>query len=99
MILALLVVAALGSGPVLAQSVLGAQDEEGEPNRRRQWLVPSPDPARPARALLFRPPGAGPRRLADAFREAGGWADFHVLPAYGGEGHGCRKARMALISP
>jgi dienelactone hydrolase len=27
------------------------------------------------------------RRLADAFRAAGGRVDFHVLPAHGGEGH------------
>ena len=27
------------------------------------------------------------RQLADAFRSAGGKADFHVLAAYGGEGH------------
>ncbi|MFH0298314.1 peptidase [Bradyrhizobium sp. 31Argb] len=63
-IFALLVAAALGSGAAPAQPVLGAQGEEGEPNRRQQWLVPSPDPARPARALLFRPPGAGPFPLA-----------------------------------
>ncbi|MBO4222799.1 dienelactone hydrolase family protein [Bradyrhizobium neotropicale] len=63
-IFALLVAAALGSEAVLAQPVLGAQGGEGEPSRRQQWLVPSPDPARPARALLFRPPGAGPFPLA-----------------------------------
>ena len=27
------------------------------------------------------------RQLADAFRNAGGKVDFHVLPAYGSEGH------------
>jgi hypothetical protein len=27
------------------------------------------------------------RQLVDAFRGAGGKADFHVLPAYGSEGH------------
>ncbi|WP_454615936.1 dienelactone hydrolase family protein [Bradyrhizobium cenepequi] len=63
-IFALLVAVALASEAALAQPVLGAQDAEGEPNRRQQWLVPSPDPARAARAFLFRPPGAGPFPLA-----------------------------------
>jgi dienelactone hydrolase len=47
-----------------AQSQLGAQGAEGEPNRRQQWLVPSPDFATTPHALLFRPPGDGPFRLA-----------------------------------
>jgi pimeloyl-ACP methyl ester carboxylesterase len=47
-----------------AQSHLGAQDAEGEPNRRQHWLVPSPDLATMPHALLFRPPGDGPFRLA-----------------------------------
>jgi dienelactone hydrolase len=47
-----------------AQARLGAQGPEGMPDRRQQWLVPSPDPATPARALLFRPPGDGPFPLA-----------------------------------
>ncbi|MCA1454924.1 alpha/beta hydrolase [Bradyrhizobium sp. BRP22] len=63
-IVALIVAAALGFGAARAQSVLGAQGEESEPDRRQQWLVPSPDPAWPAHALLFRPPGAGPFPLA-----------------------------------
>jgi dienelactone hydrolase len=42
----------------------GSQGPEGTPNRRQQWLVPSPDPAVPAHALLFRPPGDGPFPLA-----------------------------------
>ncbi|MBU6458872.1 MAG: alpha/beta hydrolase [Bradyrhizobium sp.] len=42
----------------------GAQGAEGQPNRRQQWLVPSPDPDIAAHALLFRPPGAGPFPLA-----------------------------------
>ena len=37
---------------------------EGEPNRLQQWLVPSPDPATAAHAVLFRPPGDGPFPLA-----------------------------------
>ena len=42
----------------------GPQGAEGQPNRRQQWLVPSPDPDIAAHALLFRPPGAGPFPLA-----------------------------------
>ncbi|TAI60907.1 peptidase, partial [Bradyrhizobium sp. Leo170] len=42
------------------------------------WLVAAND-------SYFSP--ALSRQLADAFREAGGRVDFHVLPAYGGEGH------------
>ena len=42
----------------------GAEGAEGQPNRRQQWLVPSPDPDIAAHALLFRPPGAGPFPLA-----------------------------------
>ena len=41
-----------------------AQAREGEPDRRQQWLVPSPDPATAAHAILFRPPGDGPFPLA-----------------------------------
>jgi len=47
-----------------AQPRFGAQGPEGTPNRRQQWLVPSPDPDIAARALLFRPPGEGPFPLA-----------------------------------
>jgi dienelactone hydrolase len=43
---------------------LGPQGPEGEPDRRQQWLVPSPDPATAAHAILFRPPGEGPFPLA-----------------------------------
>jgi dienelactone hydrolase len=42
----------------------GAAGAEGEPNREQQWLVPSPVADRPAHAVLFRPPGDGPFRLA-----------------------------------
>jgi dienelactone hydrolase len=61
---ALAVLAALGLTTASAQPGLGAQGAEGEPNRLQQWLVPSPDPATPAHAILFRPPGAGPFPLA-----------------------------------
>jgi dienelactone hydrolase len=47
-----------------AQTRFGPQGAEGEPNRQQQWLVPSPDPDTAAHALLFRPPGEGPFRLA-----------------------------------
>jgi dienelactone hydrolase len=48
----------------LAQGKLGSQGIEGKPDREQQWLVPSPDPAIPSRAILYRPPGDGPFRLA-----------------------------------
>jgi dienelactone hydrolase len=63
-IFALVVLAAVGSQTVMAQTRLGAQGAEGEPGRRQLWLVPSPDPDVAAHALLFRPPGAGPFPLA-----------------------------------
>jgi len=51
--------------PVLhAQSALGPAGEEGQPGRRQQWRVPSSDSATPSHALLFRPSGEGPFRLA-----------------------------------
>ena len=43
---------------------LGPQGAEAEPNREQQWLVPTPVADRPAHAMLFRPPGEGPFRLA-----------------------------------
>src|SRR6201994_1056621 len=42
----------------------GPHGAEGEPNREQQWLLPTPLADHPARALLYRPPGAGPFRLA-----------------------------------
>ncbi len=42
----------------------GPQGAEGEPNRAQAWLVPSSDPGVASHALLFRPPGEGPFRLA-----------------------------------
>jgi dienelactone hydrolase len=64
LLVALIVVAALGVKAASAQPTLGAQGAEGEPNRLQQWLVPTPDPATAARAVLFRPPGEGPFPLA-----------------------------------
>jgi dienelactone hydrolase len=43
---------------------LGAQGAEGQPNRKQQWLVPTPDQDITAHAVLFRPPGDGPFPLA-----------------------------------
>jgi dienelactone hydrolase len=55
---------ALGLKTGSAQPGFGAQGVESEPNRLQQWLVPSPDPATPAHAVLFRPQGEGPFPLA-----------------------------------
>lgn len=63
-VFALAVVAVFGLTPAVAQGGLGAQAAEAEPLRLQQWLVPSPDPDRPAHAVLFRPPGEGPFPLA-----------------------------------
>jgi dienelactone hydrolase len=63
-VFALAVVAVFGPAPAAAQTGVGAQAAETEPYRLQLWLVPSPDPDRPAHAVLFRPPGAGPFPLA-----------------------------------
>jgi dienelactone hydrolase len=47
-----------------AQTVYGALGSEGEPDRMQQWRVPSPDADIGAHAVLYRPPGDGPFRLA-----------------------------------
>src|SRR6201999_3132624 len=57
-------VSAAGIHGADAQVRYGAQGAEGEPNRKQQWLVPSPDPDVASHALLFRPPGEGPFSLA-----------------------------------
>ena len=61
---ALVVLAMVCTQSATAQSRFGAQGAEGEPNRMQQWLVPSPDLPTSAHAVLFRPPGDGPFRLA-----------------------------------
>src|SRR6202165_3384873 len=61
---ALVVLGIVCTQSAMAQTGLGAQGAEGEPNRLQQWLVPSPDPDTAAHALLFRPAGDGPFRLA-----------------------------------
>lgn len=43
---------------------MGVQGSEGAPDRRQEWLVPTQDQITPSRAVLFRPPGKGPFRLA-----------------------------------
>ncbi|MET3971100.1 MULTISPECIES: dienelactone hydrolase family protein [Bradyrhizobium] len=52
------------ASPLCAQVTFGSSGEEGEPFRRQEWRVPSPDTDIAAHALLFRPVGAGPFRLA-----------------------------------
>ena len=61
---ALVVLGVACTQSAMAQTAFGAQGAEGEPNRMQQWLVPSPDPATSAHAVLFRPAGHGPFRLA-----------------------------------
>ena len=61
---ALVVLGAVVAQPALAQTRFGAQGAEGEPNRKQQWLVPSPDQDITAHAVLYRPPGDGPFPLA-----------------------------------
>jgi dienelactone hydrolase len=61
---ALVALATVCTASVTAQTRFGAQGPESEPNRKQQWLVPSPDPDIAAHAILFRPPGEGPFPLA-----------------------------------
>jgi dienelactone hydrolase len=56
--------AALGVQTAAAQETFGPQGAEGEPNRAQAWLVPSGDPGVASHAVLFRPSGEGPFRLA-----------------------------------
>jgi len=50
--------------PLRAQGMPGPQGAEEEPLRTQMWLVPSPDGETLAHAVLFRPSGEGPYRLA-----------------------------------
>src|SRR6202161_1288881 len=59
-----LVLAVLWMAAAAAQSPFGPKGAEAEPNRAQAWLVPSPDPDVASHALLFRPSGEGPFRLA-----------------------------------
>jgi dienelactone hydrolase len=63
-LIAAVVLVALGAKTGAAQQNLGAQGAEGEPYRLQQWLVPSPDLGRQSHAVLFRPSGDGPFPLA-----------------------------------
>ncbi len=63
-IFALVVLAAFGSPAAAAGLSYGATGPEAAPNRMQPWLVPSSDPDLAAHALLFRPAGEGPFRLA-----------------------------------
>jgi dienelactone hydrolase len=56
--------AALGVQTAATQETFGPQGAEGEPNRAQAWLVPSGDPGVASHAVLFRPSGEGPFRLA-----------------------------------
>jgi dienelactone hydrolase len=60
----LALLALLAAPPVCAQVIFGPSGADGDPFRRQQWRVPSPDTDIAAHALLFRPPGDGPFRLA-----------------------------------
>ena len=62
--LALLALASLAEPRAHAQAAFGAQGAEAASGRAQDWLVPSGDPMTPSRAILFRPPGKGPFRLA-----------------------------------
>lgn len=50
--------------PARSEPRLGPQGAEGALNRRQDWLVPTQDQITPSRAVLFRPVGRGPFRLA-----------------------------------
>jgi dienelactone hydrolase len=62
--LLLLTVGLSSIAPARGENRLGAQGGEGTPDRRQDWLVPTQDQITPSRAILFRPPGKGPFRLA-----------------------------------
>ncbi|MCA1549373.1 alpha/beta fold hydrolase [Bradyrhizobium sp. BRP19] len=56
--------ALLTAPPLCAEVRFGPSGEEGAPFRRQEWRVPTPDTDLAAHALLFRPSGPGPFRLA-----------------------------------
>jgi dienelactone hydrolase len=62
--LALLVFGLFPAGMALPQPGFGPAGSEGAPFREQAWRVPSPDADVAAHAVLYRPPGAGPFRLA-----------------------------------
>jgi dienelactone hydrolase len=63
-IFALVALGAICAQSATAQTNFGAESAESEPNREQQWRVPSSDADVAAHAVLFRPPGDGPFRLA-----------------------------------
>lgn len=62
--LLLLAVLAVAAHPALAQTRFGAVGDELGPLRMQPWRVPTPLPDVASHALLYRPPGEGPFRLA-----------------------------------
>lgn len=60
----LLAVGLSSQTPAWGENRFGPQGPEGSPNRRQDWLVPTQDQITPSRAVLFRPVGKGPFRLA-----------------------------------
>src|ERR1700753_1268155 len=59
-----ILLAVMPAPAAVAQNPFGPASAEAEPNRAQAWLVPSPDPQVASHAVLFRPPGDGPFRLA-----------------------------------
>jgi len=79
---------ALAASCVRSAAAPGPQSDDAAPLRRQLWTVPSPDSATLSRAMLFRPPGNGPFRLAliahastqNAIRRAGlPTPEYHAL--------------------
>ena len=64
MLLTPMLLTALWAASAAGQEAFGPQGAEGEPNRAQAWLVPSGDPGVASHAVLFRPSGEGPFRLA-----------------------------------
>ena len=62
--LALLVLGLFPAGMALPQPGFGPAGSEGTPFREQAWRVPSPNADVAAHAVLYRPPGDGPFRLA-----------------------------------
>lgn len=61
----MVVVALMGlRGAAMAEPAFGPQGAEGAPYRSQLWLVPSGEAETASRALLYRPPGDGPFRIA-----------------------------------
>lgn len=63
-LLLLIMLAAVAPHAAFAQGWFGPDGDEFGPDRMQQWLVPTPLPDVTSHALLFRPEGAGPFRLA-----------------------------------